>query len=197
MTTAAIGLGANLGDRPATLAAAVEAIADLGEIRAVSQWYESAPIGGPDQGAFLNGVVVLDTALGARELVDRFLAIEAGAGRVRRERWGPRVLDIDLLLHGDTVIDEPGLTVPHPRMIERRFVLEPLLEVWPDAALPDGTRLETRLAAVGDQEVWPWPRDGSERTLAAALNSVAFLVPMVIAILLLWWGLGWVIDIFK
>jgi 2-amino-4-hydroxy-6-hydroxymethyldihydropteridine diphosphokinase len=125
----------------------------LGEVRAVSPLYETEPIGGSDQGAYLNAVVVLEAALPARELLDGCLAIEARRGRERRERWGPRTLDIDLLLFGGEVHAEPGLTVPHPRLTQRRFVLEPLLDAWPEAALPDGTPLAGFVEAVAGQEV--------------------------------------------
>lgn len=150
---AAVGLGSNLGNRRATLDAAIEALALLGDVVAVSSLYETAPVGGPKQGDYLNAVVVLDTDLEPAELLEALLAIEADQGRVRTARFGPRTLDLDLLLYGDAVVDEPGLTVPHPRMTERRFVLEPLLEVWPDATFPDGTEIATLLPAVAAQEV--------------------------------------------
>ena len=128
------------------------ALTGLGEIEAVSALYETEPIGGSDQGSYLNAVVVLITDLTARELLDACLAIEATRGRERRERWGPRTLDLDLLLHGDSVLDEPGLTVPHPRLTQRRFVLEPLVDAWPEAALPDETPLAVFLPGVADQQ---------------------------------------------
>jgi 2-amino-4-hydroxy-6-hydroxymethyldihydropteridine diphosphokinase len=149
----AVGLGSNLGDRRAHLRAAVGALDRLGEIDTVSSVYETAPVGGPPQGSYLNAVVVLRTRLAPAELLDAFLEIEQSRGRQRRERWGPRSLDLDLLLYDDRVIDEPGLEVPHPEITRRRFVLEPLLEVWPEAALPDGTPLASLLPAVADQEV--------------------------------------------
>jgi len=124
-----------------------------GELVAVSSLYETEPIGGPPQDAYLNAVVVVETEWGARELLDFALALEAAAGRERRRRWEPRLLDIDLLLYGDAAINEPGLTVPHPRLAQRRFVLEPLAEAWPEAAFPDGTAAADLLAAVGDQWV--------------------------------------------
>jgi 2-amino-4-hydroxy-6-hydroxymethyldihydropteridine diphosphokinase len=185
-TRAAIGLGSNLGDRAAHLDAARRGLADLGTVVAVSPIYETAPVGGPDQGPYLNAVVVLDTDLPARRLLEACLAIEGAAGRERRERWGPRTLDLDLLLYGSETIDEPGLVVPHPRMRERRFVLAPLLDVWPDAALPDGTQLAGLLAAVADQEVRR--RDGPEsRRMAVAM----FLVAGILAVLL-WLAWDWV-----
>lgn len=119
---------------------------------AVSSLWETAPIGDIPQGAYLNAVVILDTVLGPRPLLDACLEIEHRAGRERRERWGPRTLDLDLLLYGDAVIDAPGLRVPHPRMGERRFVLAPLAEVWPDAVVPGAGSVTTLLAAVEDQD---------------------------------------------
>jgi 2-amino-4-hydroxy-6-hydroxymethyldihydropteridine diphosphokinase len=153
MTTSAVGLGSNLGDRRGHLAAAIAGLGRLGERLAVSSLYETAPIGGPAQDDFANAVVVIETRRSARGLLEGLLEIERMAGRVRRERWGPRVLDLDLLLHGGESVDEPGLRVPHPRLGERRFVLEPLLEVWPAAALPDGTPLAGLLDATEGQTV--------------------------------------------
>lgn len=98
-------------------------------------------------------MVVLDTLLGPRPLIVHCFEIERRAGRERRERWGPRLLDLDLLLYGDAVLDAPGLTVPHPRMTQRRFVLEPLAEAWPGVEIPGRGRVEDLLPAVADQEV--------------------------------------------
>lgn len=120
------------------------------EVARSSVW-ETTPIG-PDQPDFLNAVVVLDTLLGPRPLLDRCLEIEREAGRLRRERWGPRVLDLDLLLYADAILDAPGLTVPHPRMAERRFVLAPLAEAWPGVEIPGQGPVEELLEAVADQE---------------------------------------------
>jgi 2-amino-4-hydroxy-6-hydroxymethyldihydropteridine diphosphokinase len=152
---AAIGLGSNLGDRRAHLSAAVRRLEAAGEVVAVSSLYETAPMGGPAQGPFLNAVAVVETALTPRALLDLCLAVEREAGRRRLVRWGPRSLDLDLLLYGTTVVDEPGLRVPHPRLAERRFVLEPLAEAWAGAALPDGTPVAGFLAGVTDQEASP------------------------------------------
>ncbi len=150
---AAVGLGSNLGDREAHLRQAVGGLGALGDVVAVSSLYETAPIGGVPQAPYLNAVAVVATSLGARALLDGLLGLEAAAGRERRERWGPRTLDCDLLLYGDATVDEPGLRVPHPRLTERRFVLEPLLEIRPAATLPDGTVLEPLLDAVAGQQV--------------------------------------------
>jgi 2-amino-4-hydroxy-6-hydroxymethyldihydropteridine diphosphokinase len=130
--TAYVALGSNLGDREAHLAHAVTALrATPGvEVEALSSVRETAPVGGPPQGAYLNAVVELRTQLTARALLERLLEIEAEAGRVRGpQRNAPRTLDLDLLLYGDEQIDEPGLVVPHPRMQQRGFVLEPLAEL--------------------------------------------------------------------
>ncbi len=150
---AAVGLGSNLGDREAHLRAAVAGLAGLGDVVAVSSLYETAPLGGVPQAPYLNAVAVVATVLPARAFLDGLLELERAAGRERRERWGPRTLDCDLLLHGDAAIDEPGLRVPHPRLTERRFVLEPLVEVCPGARLPDGTLLHAFFPAVADQQV--------------------------------------------
>jgi 2-amino-4-hydroxy-6-hydroxymethyldihydropteridine diphosphokinase len=129
-----LGLGSNLGDRWATLRRAVEALPD---VASVSPVYETAPVGGPpDQPPFLNLVVALDTELTPRELLQLANRLETSAGRVRSERWGPRTLDVDVLLVGDLVIDEPDLQVPHPRMYDRSFVLVPLADLDP-ALVPD------------------------------------------------------------
>jgi 2-amino-4-hydroxy-6-hydroxymethyldihydropteridine diphosphokinase len=130
--TAYVALGSNLGDREAHLARAVAALrATPGiEVEALSSIRETAPVGGPPQGAYLNAVVELRTELAARALLERLLEIEAEAGRVRGpQRNAPRALDLDLLLYGDEEIDEPDLVVPHPRMQQREFVLEPLAEL--------------------------------------------------------------------
>ena len=138
MTTRAfIGLGANLGDREATIRAALAALAEEDgiEVVAVSTLRETEPVGVGLQPLFVNGAAELETMLSARELLDRLLATEQRFGRVRVPgEHGPRTLDLDLLLYGDERIDEPGLNVPHPRLHERAFVLEPLAEI--DAEIP-------------------------------------------------------------
>ncbi len=151
VTRAYVGLGANLGDRERTLRAAVEALAaeDGIEVVAVSTLRETDPVGVGDQPRFLNGVAALETALTPRELLDRLLAIEQRFGRVRAPgEHGPRTLDLDLLLHGDSTLDERGLTVPHPRLHERRFVLEPLAELAPGLVVPGRGDVDSLLAGV-------------------------------------------------
>jgi 2-amino-4-hydroxy-6-hydroxymethyldihydropteridine diphosphokinase len=150
VTLAYVGLGANLGPREITLLRAVDLLAETEgvEVRAVSQLRETAPVGVVEQPLFLNGAVALDTTLSPRELLDRLLEIERGLGRVRDVRWGPRVVDLDLLVYGDRQVDEPGLRVPHPRLYERRFALEPLAELDPELDVPGLGRVEDALAAL-------------------------------------------------
>ena len=138
-TLSLVGLGSNLGDRHATLDAAVAALADAAgvSLRGVSTYRETAPVGGPGgQGAFLNAAAALETTLEPAALHGLLLDVERRAGRVREVRWSARTLDLDLLLFGDRIIDTPELTVPHPRMAVRRFVLAPLAEVAPGARDP-------------------------------------------------------------
>ncbi|MGH2977750.1 MAG: 2-amino-4-hydroxy-6-hydroxymethyldihydropteridine diphosphokinase [Gaiellaceae bacterium] len=151
MTRAYVGLGANLGDRERALQAAVGALsAEQGiEVVAVSTLRETEPVGVGEQPPYLNGAAELETTLSARELLDRLLAVEQRFGRVRVPgEHGPRTHDLDLLLYGDEEIDEPGLTVPHPRLHERRFVLEPLAELAPGLALPGRGDVESLLRGV-------------------------------------------------
>ena len=130
---AAIGLGANLGDAVGTLRGAVEALAvhDGVTLRAVSRFYRTPAWGRQDQPDFVNAVALVDTSLAPRALLDLLLAVvaEFGRHRIAGERWGPRTLDLDLLLYGDAVIDRPGLRVPHPHLHERAFALVPLAEI--------------------------------------------------------------------
>jgi 2-amino-4-hydroxy-6-hydroxymethyldihydropteridine diphosphokinase len=138
--TAYIALGANLGDRRRQLESALadlEAIEGV-EVRAVSDFLETRPQGPVEQGPYLNAAAALGCAIEPRPLLDAMLAIEVAHGRdrAREQRWGPRTLDLDLLLYGDRVIDEPGLVVPHPRLHERPFVLVPLARIAPDAVHP-------------------------------------------------------------
>jgi 2-amino-4-hydroxy-6-hydroxymethyldihydropteridine diphosphokinase len=139
-----VGLGSNLGDREATLLRALELLAaEPGlTVTAVSVFRDTEPVGHIEQPRFLNGVAAVDTELSARELLDRLLGVERSLGRRRNgPRFGPRTVDLDLLLYGDATIDEAGLSVPHPRLGERRFVLEPLAELDPALTLPDGRKV--------------------------------------------------------
>jgi 2-amino-4-hydroxy-6-hydroxymethyldihydropteridine diphosphokinase len=140
-----IGVGANLGDRAATMRAALEALDATPDIRvvAVSTFRETDPVGYVDQPRFLNAAAAVETELDARGLLDALLAVERGLGRTREgPRFGPRTIDLDLLLFGDARLDEPGLTVPHPRLHERGFVLEPLAELDPALVVPGRGPLE-------------------------------------------------------
>jgi 2-amino-4-hydroxy-6-hydroxymethyldihydropteridine diphosphokinase len=143
VTRAYVGVGSNLGDREETIRAAIAALPD---VVAVSELRETDPVGVTDQPPFLNGAVALDTALAPRELLEALLAVERQLGRERRERWGPRTIDLDLLLYGCEAVDEPGLTVPHPRLHERRFALEPLAELDPDLVVPGRGRVADLLS---------------------------------------------------
>ncbi len=134
-TRAFIGIGSNLGEREATLRRALALLDEHEEVRivGVSSLRETDPVGYLDQPRFLNGAARLETDLTPRELLDVLLEVERALGRVREgPRFGPRAIDLDLLLYGDATIDEPGLTLPHPRLHERRFVLEPLHELDPE-----------------------------------------------------------------
>ncbi len=136
-----IALGSNLGDREATIEAARTALGQHPEIETVrcSRLIETDPVGPPGQGPYLNGVTQVRTTLNPRDLLDAMLAIERSLGRIREEstqRWGARTIDLDLILYADQIIAEPGLTVPHTHLHERRFVLEPLVQIAPDARHP-------------------------------------------------------------
>jgi len=154
VTAAYIGLGSNLGDRRANLVAAVEAL-DWGDTRitARSGLYETDPVGGPQgQPDFLNQVIAVQTALDARALFERCQAVEAALGREREAgvRWGPRTIDVDLLLHGETVVRDADLELPHPRMHERAFVLVPLEEIAPGLIVPRRGPVRALLASLGE-----------------------------------------------
>ena len=136
MTLAFLGIGTNLGDRLAFLQGAVDGLAVTPGIQVVgvSPVYETDPVGGPEQPDYLNAVVAVETSLGPHELLAECQRLEQEAHRVRGERWGPRTLDVDVLLHGDERVDTPDLVVPHPRAAERAFVLVPLADLAPDRA---------------------------------------------------------------
>jgi 2-amino-4-hydroxy-6-hydroxymethyldihydropteridine diphosphokinase len=131
--TAYLSLGSNLGDRAANLRAAVAQLEVAGKLLAVSSLYETQPVDLPDQPWFLNCVAAIETGKTPRELLQLALQIEAAMGRLRMRKKGPRNIDIDVVLFGDLVVDEPGLRIPHPAMQQRRFVLEPLVEIAPEA----------------------------------------------------------------
>jgi 2-amino-4-hydroxy-6-hydroxymethyldihydropteridine diphosphokinase len=146
-----IGLGSNLGDREDSLRRALEALRAEPEIEveAVSAFRETDPVGFLDQPRFVNAAARLETGLRPRELLERLLDVERGLGRTRGgRRYGPRTVDLDLLVYGDETIDEPGLRVPHPRLHERRFVLEPLVELDPGLDVPGRGRISALLAGL-------------------------------------------------
>jgi 2-amino-4-hydroxy-6-hydroxymethyldihydropteridine diphosphokinase len=151
MTRVYVGLGANLGERERTIGRALallEAQPDV-EVVAVSTLRETEPVGYVDQPRFLNGAAALETNATPRDVLERLLGVERALGRTRDgPRWGPRIIDLDLLLYGEEVVDEPGLRVPHPRLAERRFVLEPLAELDPGLVVPGAGRVETLLASL-------------------------------------------------
>ena len=150
MTLAYVGIGANLGPREETLRRAVDLLAraDGVEVVGVSELRETDPVGVVDQPPFLNGAVSVETTLSPRALLDLLLEVERSLGRVRGERWAPRVVDLDLLVYGIEVLDEPGLHVPHPRLHERRFALEPLAEMNPELEIPGRGTVSALLAAL-------------------------------------------------
>jgi 2-amino-4-hydroxy-6-hydroxymethyldihydropteridine diphosphokinase len=144
VATAYLGLGANLGDRLANLRRSVELLdAESGvDVVASSRVWETDPVGGPEgQPPYLNAVIRVETSLAPHELLEACHRVEATLQRVREVRWGPRTIDLDIVLFDDLAIDEPDLVVPHPRLAERAFVVLPLLELDPDPVLPDGRRL--------------------------------------------------------
>jgi len=145
-----VALGANLGERESTLRRALEVLDEheAVAVAAVSTLRETDPVGVEGQPPYLNGVARVETTLAPRELLDLLLDVERGLGRVRGERWAPRTIDLDLLLHGDAVVDEPGLTLPHPRLHERRFVLEPLAELDPSLVVPGRGTVSALLAGL-------------------------------------------------
>jgi 2-amino-4-hydroxy-6-hydroxymethyldihydropteridine diphosphokinase len=147
-----LGLGSNVGDRGGHLRAAIEMLGERGvEVEAVSSGYETEPVGEvPDQPDFLNAAIRIRTGLGPEALLDVCKQVEADRGRqLDAPRHSPRPLDVDLLLLGDLELETERLTLPHPEVTGRRFVLAPLLELDPDLKLPDGTRLADALAAIG------------------------------------------------
>jgi len=151
--TAYLSLGSNLEDRAANLRAAVAQLDAAGRLLAVSALYETQPVDVPDQPWFLNCVAAIETDMTPRELLNLALRVEAEMGRLRMREKGPRKIDIDIVLFGDRIVDEPGLKIPHPAMHQRRFVLEPLVEVAPEARHPElGKTARELLAALGGRQ---------------------------------------------
>lgn len=164
MSRYAIALGSNLGDRLAHLQSAIDAISSWGDVEAISSLYETEPVGGPEQGAFYNAVVVVRTPLPPDQVLDACHQIEAQARRTRQVRWGPRTLDLDIVAWDGAGISSARLEIPHPRAHQRRFVLEPLVEIWPEVTLANGLDALTNLAhSDGEVErlssIWHQPDD--------------------------------------
>lgn len=155
MNTAYVALGANIGEPAATVVSALAALAGLPESRVLrtSPLYRTAPVGLRNQPDFINAAAALETALGAEVLLDALLDLEVRFGRRRRDRNGPRTLDLDLLLHNDSEIDLPRLTLPHPRLHLRAFVLRPLAEIAPDLTIPGRGSVAAWLPAVATQGI--------------------------------------------
>jgi 2-amino-4-hydroxy-6-hydroxymethyldihydropteridine diphosphokinase len=147
LTVAVLGLGGNIGDTRSLMAAAIERLAKNPEIelQSVSALYHTPPWGKTDQPPFLNAAVKIETTLSPTALLKRALGVERELGRERGERWGPRTIDIDILLYGTDLVDQPGLRIPHPRLKERAFALAPLVDVVPDAEV-SGRRASEWLA---------------------------------------------------
>ncbi len=153
MTRFAIALGSNVGARLDHLRRAVAELERLGSVDAVSGVYETEPVGGPAQDPYLNAVAVLDTTSEPHDLLKALLRIEAAHARVREVRWGPRTLDLDIVASDGEPVRDPDLEIPHPRAAERRFVLEPLCEIWPEAIVAEGLTATTARTLVSDQDV--------------------------------------------
>lgn len=153
-----IGLGSNLGDSAAHVESALVEINALPQIRLLrrSKLYASAPMGPQDQADFCNAVAQVESDLSAQELLDNLLALEQTHQRVRTRHWGPRSLDLDLLLYGEITLDSSKLQLPHPRMHERAFVLVPLAELAPDLVIPGQGQVMDLLTAVSDQTIESW-----------------------------------------
>jgi len=154
VSRAVLSLGSNLGDRMGHLQGALDALAERVDVIAISGIYETSPVGGPEQDDFLNAVIIVETTLAPHELLALCQQVEADRNRVREVRWGPRTLDVDIIAMDDMVVDDPALTLPHPRAHERAFVCVPWRDVDADATLPQG-----RIADLGLD-----PRGVSRRT---------------------------------
>jgi len=159
-----VGLGSNLGDREAQIRLALDALRQVAETRVVrvSSIYDTEPVGEPNQPNFLNAVALIDTQLSARQLLWNLQLIERRLGRVRTQHWGPRTIDLDLLLFGDLVLDEPDLKIPHPELTRRAFVLVPLVELDPLLVHPESgetllqilSRLDPRPLVKRSSRLW-------------------------------------------
>ncbi len=150
MTIAFIGLGSNMANPKRQITSAIKSLGEIQSTRVMqaSSIYKSKPVGPQDQDDYVNAVIKLDTGLDALELLDALQAIENAHGRVRKERWGPRTLDLDILMYGDEVINNKRLTVPHPEISHRCFVLAPLAEIEPDCVIPEIGQVKKLLKSV-------------------------------------------------
>ena len=190
MTLAAIALGSNLGDRLQHLRVGVDGLSQLGEVVATSRLYETEPVGGPDQGRYLNAVLLIETEISPTDLMADLLEIERREGRERSERWGPRTLDLDLITYGDIELDLPALQLPHPRAHERGFVLAPLADVLPEARLADGSTAASSLLKVGRDGLKAWsgtwpiedPNLGREATWWVVGQMVLFVAWLLVVL---------------
>jgi 2-amino-4-hydroxy-6-hydroxymethyldihydropteridine diphosphokinase len=164
-----IGIGSNLGNKLGNCRRALEAIGSDGRNRLVrrSRFYRTEPVGKKDQEWFINGVAAVETTMGPRELLEFILSVEKGMGRARKERWGPRIIDLDILFYGGRVLKEEGLEVPHPRLHERRFVLVPLEEIAPDLVHPIFHRTISRILGElkAEEKVSPISEEGGIKWL--------------------------------
>jgi 2-amino-4-hydroxy-6-hydroxymethyldihydropteridine diphosphokinase len=154
-TRVTIALGSNLGNRLENLQGGLDVLFDAPGLAlvAVSPVYETAPVGGPQQPDYLNAVLIATTTLPAHAVLERCHGVEAVFGRVRDETWGPRTLDLDIIVYGDVVSDDPELTLPHPRAHERAFVLAPWHDIDPDAEIPSWGQVSDLLAKIGSAEI--------------------------------------------
>lgn len=191
MTSYAVALGSNLGDRISLLRGGVAALGDLGSVAAISGLYETDPVGGPEQGPYLNAVVILDTDLAPHDLLAELNRIEAIAGRERKERWGARTLDLDIIAMSDGSVESEDLTIPHLRASEREFVLRPLCDVWPAAHLGPGLNARealNRLEAQGvDLLARSWADSRTPR-VGQALVAIQFVWFLGVALALAYDG---------
>lgn len=163
--TVYISLGSNLDNPQQQVTRAIEEIEQIAETQVtnLSPWYRSSPMGPQDQPNYINGVAELRTDLTPHQLLDALQAIEQSHRRIRAERWGPRTLDLDILLFGSHVIQQPRLQIPHPGMTERNFVLIPLADIAPDLVLPNGTTLVTLLEICSSEGIVRLsPNEGNE-----------------------------------
>lgn len=182
MTRYGVALGSNLGDRLGTLRSAVADISSFATNLKSSSLYETAPVGGPEQGPYLNAALVFDSDLEPIELLHRLQSIEASHGRERSERWGPRTLDLDIVVSDGGVVDDPPeLVIPHPLAGERLFVVRPMMDIWPEAELAPGVCIDDLYHRIVDQDVdlvaTTWVNDfGSKGQRLVMLQLILFVV---------------------